>query len=288
MADLTERTASLEAHRTWYWKALSCLAVLGFGWLTWASLAIISIKGDMQAIKQKIKDGGLGDIVSELKEPKSNQQLQANLSTVTAQIQTARINGEHPDEKKVEALSGALSQVVRHNPDLPEVWRAASELISYRSLNVPLDQRTGVSDVNLPNCTDSAPNPMRVTEVGPGGTIKKISSPYYENCKLTLDSAVDDDRINFLVRKGFPGIEFRHCLIVYKGGNFMLITFVKLNDVQLAGGHGRGASMSYSGPSMIFTQCKFDFSISNQISAGAQEFLEALLVQPGPSLHFPG
>ena len=58
MATQPERIASLETHRFWHWVALCVVAATGLGWLSWASLTLVSMKGDVQAIKQKIKDGG--------------------------------------------------------------------------------------------------------------------------------------------------------------------------------------------------------------------------------------
>ena len=62
---------------------------------------------------------------------------------------------------------------------------------------------------------------MTVMEVGPAGELKKISNAYYENCRFTIDSPVDDERISQLVRTHYPVIEFRYCLIVYRGGEFI-------------------------------------------------------------------
>lgn len=90
----------------------------------------------------------MGDIVSELRTPKSPEQLQANLTTVTGQIQTARLNGAKPDSKKVDALSGALSQVVHSNPELPGAWQAAVQLVNFKYQ--PLIENTS----SLPNCLE--------------------------------------------------------------------------------------------------------------------------------------
>ena len=65
------------------------------------------------AVEQQLADGGNAKIVAELKSPKSSAQLQANLSTVIAQVQTARVDGKQPNAKKVNALSDALSEVVK-------------------------------------------------------------------------------------------------------------------------------------------------------------------------------
>jgi hypothetical protein len=133
MATQPERIASLEAGRKGQWIALVAVATVGVGWMGWISIMLFGMKGDMQAVKQKLKDGGTGDIVSELRQPKSPDQLRASLSTVVAQVQTAKAEGKKPDEKKIAALSGAVAEVIKRDSTTPEAWQAAGELISYRS-----------------------------------------------------------------------------------------------------------------------------------------------------------
>ncbi len=62
------------------------------------------------------------DIVAQLKSPKSTEQLQTNLIKVSAQIQTAQVQGKLPDQSKVLPLSNVLSGIVKSNPDMPTAW----------------------------------------------------------------------------------------------------------------------------------------------------------------------
>jgi hypothetical protein len=122
----------------------SAIAV-GLGALGWC----YHLGNKVAAIEQQLADGGNTKIVAQLKNPASPQQLQANLATLSAQIQTAQVEGVKPNDKKAVALSQALSQVVKSSPDLPEAWHAAVQLVDYRY------QPQNESSTDLPNCLDS-------------------------------------------------------------------------------------------------------------------------------------
>ena len=114
-------------------KGAWAVVVILVGWLGIGTTYLLSMHGDIQAIKQSLKDNGLGEIVAKLQSPKSPAQLQAALTLTTGQLQTARAEGKKPDAKKLNKLAGAIAGVIYQNRDLPEAWQAASTLVSYRS-----------------------------------------------------------------------------------------------------------------------------------------------------------
>lgn len=185
-------------------------------------------------------------------------------------------------QQKLVATAGTNASAV----ESPNFWPTAAEFISYRS-----EVTTGnfKSSAGIPNCTDSDPNPFKVTEVGPIGNVKKIANAYYENCRFTLDSPQDDSRINTILEKKFPTIEFRHCLIIYRGGDFTLITYRSMKDVPTTAtkGSGKGLRIDYNGPALQFVQCLFDFSMSNNVPKNGQELTRLLLAQGQSSLSIP-
>jgi hypothetical protein len=199
--------------------------------------------------------------------------LQERLPAIQHLLATAQNQGVKVDTKVLDALTRKLSAT---NASAVGFWPAAAGLISYRS-------RVAANDfgnpVNLPNCTDSDPFPLKVTEVGPKGEIKKIANAFYENCRFTFDSATDDARINSILLNKAPTVEFRHCLIVYRGGDFTLVTHLSVNNAPIQGGSGHGAAIDYNGPTLQFVQCFFDFSVSDQIPKNGQEATHALLAQ---------
>jgi len=220
MAPTPERIASLETHRTWHWTVLVAVATIGCTWLSWTSITLFSIKADLQAIKQKMKDGGLGEIVAELKSPSSSEQLKANLLTVTAQMQMARVNGEKPDKKKVQALSNAISGVVQKEPQVAEAWRAAAELITFRSsqeqrsdLKICGDPGTGSAFMEAKEAWLAEPDPKPPVFVG----------MEFHDCRIDLDNPVRTDGRNiFADITHFNHVDsrvlFRNAVITYRGG----------------------------------------------------------------------
>src|ERR1035441_6780642 len=133
MTSQPERIAALEQDKKWHWIALVAVATLLMGWCGWLSVTLFGMKGDIQAIKQKIADGGNGAIVTALHNPSSLQQLAANLGMVSSQVRVARVEERPPNLERLSKLSGAVKDAAVAYPDIPEVWQAEAELISYRS-----------------------------------------------------------------------------------------------------------------------------------------------------------
>jgi hypothetical protein len=143
------------------------IAALGWCW---------SLASKVTAIQQQLADGGNTKIVAELKSPESTEQLQANLATVAAEVQTARVKGAQPNQKTA-ALSQAVSQVIRREPTIPEVWQAASQLVSFRTVNL-------VSQKSRPPCDTTNTTPVEKWH-GTGGHNAEVEAGYfYSNCIL--------------------------------------------------------------------------------------------------------
>lgn len=270
MASQLERIATLETRTKWQWTAIGLLAIVGLGWLSWASTTLVSLKGDVQAIKQKIHDGGLGDIVSSLQSPQSPEQLRANLSTVIARVETAKAQGQHPDGAKVNALSRAVAQVAHTDPDLSEAWQAAAQLISFRT---PLASAPPQRKCFTGRSVDHVPHPSAPLT---GEDRKKADEYVYmiqdvaEDCTISLDApdaipaetkkTLDDD-----IKALAPltvGVEFhfKRAHIIYRGG----------------------ALPSY-GNAYVFENCTFDWSISSPPPIPAQKIAEGLLQASNPA-----
>jgi hypothetical protein len=180
--------------------------------------------------------------------------------------------------------STLATKLVQSDKSTPDYWPTAAEFISYRSQIVSPDEEVLLNS-HLPNCVDSDPFPIRVAEVDSRGAIRRLENAHYDNCRFTLDSMEDDGRIMDFVSK-FGTIEFRHCLIVYKGGDFIVPTYLHIPNVPIKAitGKGRGGSIGYDGPALQFVDCIFDFSAPGTVPAKAQRLIEALLPQSGAIL----
>ena len=175
-----ERIAKIEEfkshHSRLFWSAVTGAIV----WMGYLTVVSNGYKGDIQAIKQKLADGGLGQIVSALQHPSSPQQLAANLGLVSAQVKVARAEGKAPDPVKVGKLTSAVEATAISNPNLPEVWQAVSQLANARAslvsavLSLPAE---------LPPCDLDKDLPVSVKQ--PGNT---YSVEYrFQRCTLSLD-----------------------------------------------------------------------------------------------------
>lgn len=203
------------------------------------------------AIEQQLADGGSTKLVAELKAPKSPEQLQANLTTVSGQLQTARVEGKEPDHAKLATLSGALSQVVQHHPDLPEAWQAAIQLVDYKF-------QAPIRATSLPDCLDTLPPNNEETDrlYTPTGQVDypNFSGPqtqgwmshvFLAHCQLNLDDNGDFDSTS--VGKFFQKVRAHHPQATL----FVLV----LNDAHITYSGGKMLPMS----GIQFTNCTFEF-----------------------------
>src|ERR1039458_930089 len=111
-------------------------------------------------------------------------------------------------------VSDLRQKVATTDAQAPGYWPVAAELVSYHS-------QDALVRPNLPNCTDHEPVPMQVNATKTG-----IHNAYYENCRFTLDSASDDAKVNDILIEEAFALDFRHCLIVYRGGDINLLIAV--------------------------------------------------------------
>ena len=124
-----------------------------------------------------------------------------------------------------------------------------------------------------------------------------VNRALYQNCQITLDSERDDQRINALLLHGESiFITFSHCLVIYRGGRINLnIEWKNLKNVHYAldGEMGKG-TVNFSGNTLEFADCLFDFSIPSAPSERSQALTKSLLAQntntltlpPRPSTHY--
>lgn len=189
-------------------------------------------------------------IVAQLKSPQSAQQLQANLTTVTAQIETAKAEGKAPDASKVQPLSNAISDVVKKNPDSPVAWNTAMQLVNYRFSPKTTDLSS------LPDCLALPMIGGRSELQVPGADGTPAHIPFPQNVKLSMekwegmvvvqDCRLDlDDDGNFAstsVAKGFEDdkkhqqeinyfvLEVNNAYITYRGGKLLPINEIRFKN----------------------------------------------------------
>jgi hypothetical protein len=197
------------------------LGALGWSW---------TISTTVAKIQQAINDGGTAKIVSELKSPKSQEQLRASLSTVIAQVQTAKAEKKEPDTSKVSALSDAVDSVVKRNPTLPEAWQAAAQLVSFRS-SQPTTEITK-------KCFEWPHDPKPQTNVKPGDGHHVAFEVWDSNCTLDFRNPEDMERTverNMRLHSAdFPNLDYilvrlDNAHVIYGGEDLKMVRFLFVN-----------------------------------------------------------
>jgi len=155
-------------------------------------------------------------------------------------------------------------------------WPTAAELISYRSVLTSKwsdEKLTWKNGANMPRCTDSPPLPAKVVAV-PSPTSFTAQSATYSNCKVTLDDPVDVSRINDQLKSEYPFLNFKNCLVEYRGGEIKF-PFYRDSD------NGKLISAFW------FEDSVFNFSVNSTLSSSGKELLRALLTQTSGTIRFP-
>jgi len=254
-----ERIAALEEFKSSHsvlFKACVGGVVL---WLGSLSALIYGIKGDLQAIKQHVAEGGNKQIVSELKDPKSQAQFKATLSTVVAQVQVARANGTKPNEQKVANLSRAVSQASQRDPELSEVWRAASELVSYRS---PAPVK------NLGNC-----NSRPYSDVTP--IVTPVENQIVMNVINFHDCTIDLGDVDGFLAGGGGQHYKRAIAAMATATNGQMVTVYTFDRVHII---YHGGPVLPTASQFIFADCTFDFDLTRMPPPEGQKVTQNLLI----------
>ncbi len=241
MATQLERIASLESDKKWHWVVLTAVVVVALGWLTHIELTLNHIATDQQAIKQKLADGPLGPIVSRLEKPQSTQQLKANLDLVASTIAVDRAQGRPPQSATLMKLSSAVREATLTNPTVEEGWKAAFQLISYRSENNPIP-----AGDKLGNCLVSSTHALRqLNAMSDNDLSDGVLRFNAHDCVLDLSDTDSYQRSG--MKRFFDAVKMR----LPRNGNYVVLT---------------NAIIKYSGEQMIpieritFTNCVFDFT----------------------------
>ena len=141
-------------------------------------------------------------------------------------------------------VSDLRQKVAATDAQAPGYWAAAGELVSYRSQAT----QDALLRANLPNCTDHEPVPMQVDATKTG-----VHNAYYENCRFALDSASDDAKVNDILIEEAFALDFRHCLIVYRGGDIDLLIEVtnEVSTTQSLDGKRVSGPVSFERPHFV-------------------------------------
>lgn len=138
-----------------------------------------------------------------------------------------------------------------------EYWKAATALISYRSILDPqANQLQSVNDMK--SCVTEHPQSTVAKSVPAGATQLEVNAQVYVGCELQLDSA---DAAQIASRTVVQMVKFEHCRIIYRGSAIPIpVRSVPSTPFQ-----------------WVFTDCFFDVSSPGVPPERARTFLADLL-----------
>jgi hypothetical protein len=209
----------------------------------------------------------------------SSSEFQSALPDLKAALASAKKDNLKVGAQTIDALQKRLLDTSTNASDF---WPAVSSFVSYRSQiqSTPLT-------ANPPDCTDSLPTPNKVSAVTSPQTIE-VSGGIYQNCRITLDSVQDQEKINEVLMHRNALITFKHCLVVYRGGNINLIVGWKNRHTKITLDDGTPPRYGIvNGNAISFEDCIFDFVVSVTPPYNGREVTQALLASPGNTVTLP-
>ncbi len=239
---------------------------------------------DLEEIRKEIKaiqgDLALQGLINHASLPLS--EFKVTLPAVGSAIAKAKQQEVKAATKVIDNLQQKL---IASGESSPGYWPAAAAFISYRSF----DKASGTLTLPMPNCTDHKPNPAKVKSVEDEHHMT-IENSVYENCRFTLDSPLDNERINELLMNEATGITFKHCVVTYSGGEINLVVSFHDRPVMVTAVHG-GKPIKSTGtvnnPSTLrFDNCLFEFNFSGTPPLPGQQLTQAILATNASSLNF--
>ncbi len=286
MAGIT--VATLEERVNNYIKFFWTVVAFGFVWLTGLTVFMLHINDTLNRIEttQTSKLGGINQSIEQIRRDLSPLQInaQASLPNDSFQAELPKLKAALATAKKAQlpvspyVLTEVQSKLLSTNKDNPAFWPTVSEFVSYRSqINVADFQ--SLLHPDLPNCTDHDPLPMKVIEEGTHQRPPKVSPAYYDDCRFTLDSPQDNAKVNYLLVNTVGWITFRHCLIVYRGGQINLIVAFNQRPSKIAevGHPEHSMDVTWIAQTLHFDNCLFSFDFSGSPALEGQKFTQTLL-----------
>jgi hypothetical protein len=232
------------------------------------------IKKDIQAIR--------GDLAKQSLTTHAALPL-ADFKTTLPEVRSAIAVARQSDVKVAPKVIEDLQQKLTASGERsPGFWPAAAEFISYRSYGTT----SGTLFTNLPNCTDRDPAPSKVGTKSPDGSVFTVENPVYENCRITLDSTKDTDKLNELLEHKDFAIVFRNCLVVYHGGEIHLTVHPGKRDAVIHGDNGPVMATVATPFTLGFTNCLFDFGLNSPPPPLGQQLTHSILATSSPTITF--
>jgi hypothetical protein len=215
----------------------------------------------------------------------SQESFEKSLGNLKEVVGMARKENLKVSPDVVESLQSKLADTRESTRDF---WPTAASFVSYRSF--ALTNQAIRTSSSLPNCRDTTPKIGTFTQPATSGGVRlsvEAKLLFYEDCRVTLDSPEDGDKLSSLLRE-YAKITFNRCLVVYHGGPIKF-TLARQDYVvdSARGKNGGGITLSTSGETLSFVDCLFDFSFTDAPSPEGQQLTKLILDQKTSTINLP-
>ena len=239
---------------------------------------LATIDGDIKAIRADlIKQGLLNHASMPLPD------FRASLPDLGVALATAK---QQDVKTSPEVIDGIRQKLIASGTTAAGFWPTAAQFISYQS-QIGVIGFQGLQRPNLPNCVDSDPTPMNVTSGSNEAPPINVSPSHYDNCVFTLDSARDDAKINSLLEAGSVMIAFRHCFIIYHGGQVDLKLVFSGRPSVISMPNKTSVPLGLTIRAVRFENCLFNFAFVKAPTPQGQEITKKFLAEQGAILELP-
>ncbi len=236
------------------------------------------MRGDIQAIKQRLADGGSHELVSELEKASTPAAVAAQMTVIKGQIALEAAQGKKPNEKKIEAISPALLLAAKRYPEVSETWSAVSTLVSYRTSSVVFPRE--LNPDSLPDCdVDKEKTTFLPQTYGfPPSAMGYEEGYLFRDCRLYLDRLPGHRKtFTILPDPNSPNPNFR------QGGPAAIVYPAYALNVVIV---WRGNFSDNDILSLTTLNCKFQFAVNDVPNRQGQNLLLAALQNPLPGSGF--
>lgn len=200
-------------------------------------------------------------------------------------VAVAKDQGVKTDAPTLNTLGRNLSNVSLSAPDF---WPLAGDFLSYRSQTL-LSSFQDLLRSDLPKCADQRPIPMSGIDHHNGKP--ELVTAFYDDCRVTLDSAEEAVKIFHWFDDRDFAVTFRHCHIIWNGGDIALLTLPLPRETARLPHNGFFLAglkvVRFDGRWLRFENALFSFNLTSAPPPDGQRFVQRALSQDVPNLQFP-
>jgi hypothetical protein len=261
IAKIDGRVIRVEESRKYVFWTLAVSLPIIFAMLAGIGAELIHMNGALSGLAAQVGGMTQSTINSLLSSPNpTKEEVAQNAATAATVIADARRNKIRSDLSELNKSGEQLLSLTDKYSDVPSVWNASAQLISYKS------EQTVNLRPSIPECKYD-PSGFKITGVSdaPNGRAQLTHGPIvHRNCRLVLDDPQTLDKLS--ADLSFASVIFENCVVVYNGGPVVVHPVKVATDTpaRIVGG-------------LSFNNCLFVFTFNSVPAPYGQAFAKQLL-----------